>query len=109
MIRISLAAAALSLFVIVGLGACNGNDDDLSGADGGACSTCADIYTNGGIVCGPSASSDAWRTLADCACGTGICNPSCVASFCASMPADENCGTCLVASCAAQVAGCAQN
>ena len=108
MIRIS-TAAALSLVALFGaalVGACNGNDDDLPG---GACSTCADIYTNGGIVCGPSASSDAWRTLSLCACGTGICNPSCVASFCQTMPADETCGSCLETSCAAQVAACGQN
>jgi hypothetical protein len=104
MIRTSLAAAALALLVLLGPAACTGND-----VPGGACGTCAEIYTNGGITCGPGPAADAWRTLADCACGTGVCAFPCQQSFCQSKPADQMCGDCLAMSCSSQIATCAGN
>lgn len=106
MTRTLLRAAALSLFALLGFAACTGGD-----LPGGACSTCADVYTNGGIVCGPGPSADAWRTLSDCACGSGPCFSACTGAgnFCTTGPATKDCSMCLADSCAAATAQCAAN
>jgi hypothetical protein len=102
--RTCLAVASLVLLVLLGLGACTGND-----LPGGACSTCGDVYTNGGIACGPGPAADAWRTLADCACGTGACAFACQASFCQTLPTDMTCSDCIAMSCVSEAADCASN
>src|SRR5262249_41665794 len=89
MIRILLRAALPSLLLILGVAACEASD-----LPGGACSTCADVYTNGGITC-PGGAADAWRDLSFCACGQGPCETVCMPSFCVTKAADANCSACL--------------
>jgi hypothetical protein len=107
MIRTS-TAAALSLVALLGPAACN---DDAVPDPGGPCGTCAEIYSNGGIVCAPTASSDAWQSLDDCACGAGPCGPMCAGTgnLCATGPANVACSACIATSCAVQVSECAAN
>jgi hypothetical protein len=112
MVRTSLGAAALSLFVALTFAACSSSSstNDETNPDGGlVCGSCAEVYTNGGIPCGPGNSSDAWETLAQCACGAGPCTSACRPSFCMTLPADKTCGACLIMSCAAQEMSCAAN
>jgi hypothetical protein len=104
MTRTLLRAAVPSLLLLLGIPACPGND-----LPGGACGTCAEVYTNGGYPCGPGPAADAWHALASCACGAGPCNAACLASFCVSKPADQMCSECLGTSCAAPTSACASN
>jgi hypothetical protein len=123
------AALTLSLVALVASFASCSDDAGSGGtattADGGpVCDTCYNVYVNGGIVCAPGTSSDAWRSLSLCACGNGICADVCGDNFCSSMPANEACGACLIGqgegldagepdggfpSCAAEEANCAAN
>ncbi len=111
MTRTLLRAAVPSLVLLLGVLACT-NSSDLPG---GPCGTCSEVYTNGGITCGPGPAADAWRTLSFCACGNGPCSGSCTSSFCQTLPATdlpdagENCGDCLAMNCASQLANCSQN
>lgn len=107
MVRTPLRAAALFTLVLTGLASCSGTGIGAAGAGGSACGTCADVYINGGIVCGPSENSDAWQALAQCACGRGPCAAACSASFCTTKPADQTCGDCLAMSCTALENTCA--
>ena len=115
MVPTLLRAATLSLLVLfvllTGVACSNSSStNDETNPDGGlACGSCAEVYTNGGIACGPGDSDDAWQELALCACGVGPCTSACRASFCGSMPADGNCGACLIKSCASQEMSCADN
>ncbi len=111
MVRIHLraTATALSLSVLAAAAACSSANEYAGSGGAASCDTCANVYTNGGIVCAPGSSSDAWQALALCACDVGPCESACYKSFCQSMPADMACGTCLVAKCAAQETTCAGN
>ena len=111
MVRTYLRAAVLPFFVLLAIAACSGSDSEGGGGagNGDACGTCAQVYTNGGISCGPGSATDAWETLAHCACGGGVCAQACTASFCMTLPADVKCGECLMTSCSAQEMGCAAN
>jgi hypothetical protein len=93
---------------LVTIAACSGND--IAGTGGlPACSSCYEVYINGGIPCGPGPSVDAWHELAnDCAC-EGKCVGACKVSFCQSLPADMGCSTCLATSCLATEMNCANN
>jgi hypothetical protein len=110
MTRTLLRAAVPSILLLLGIAACTGNT-----VPGGACGTCAEVFTNGGITCGPGPSTDAWRALADCACGAGVCAPQCGSSFCQTHPALDDpdggntCGDCLATNCSAQATACSQN
>src|ERR1700679_4230610 len=120
-IPLCAAATALSLLAFVAAAACSSANEYAPGGGGApACDTCANVYTNGGIACGPGPSTDAWEALALCACDEVIlandagqkeapCQSACTASFCQSLPADMTCGTCLAMSCAAQVSACGSN
>src|SRR5215468_1989825 len=59
MLRTPLIVAAIPLAVLLDIAACSGTT--MIGSD--ACGTCASVYVNGGIVCGPGDSDDAWRML----------------------------------------------
>jgi hypothetical protein len=104
MTRTLLCAAVASILLLLGIPACTGND-----LPGGVCSTCADVYTNGGIPCGPGPAADAWHALANCGCEKGPCAVACAKSFCVSKPADEMCSTCLGDSCGPPTSACASN
>ena len=118
-LRATVVALSLSAFVVAA--ACSSANEYSPGGGGGpVCGTCADIYTNGGIVCGPGSSSDAWEALALCACGgkpvgdagtiqPSPCESACYASFCDSLPADMGCGACVASKCSAQVSSCGGN
>lgn len=111
--RTSLLPAVFLLSAAVLAAACS--DDAGSGGtgtnpDGGpVCDTCANVYTNGGIVCGPGSSADAWRALSLCACQGSTCGSTCGGNFCNSLPASDTCGACLVQFCSAQTMTCAAN
>jgi hypothetical protein len=112
MVPTLLRAAALSLLVLFPFAACSSSSstNGPTSPDGGlSCGSCAEVYTNGGIACGPGDSSDAWQALALCACGAGPCASVCMPTFCTILPADEDCGMCLITSCAAQEMDCAAN
>jgi hypothetical protein len=101
--------------ILVALCACKGGGIAGSGGDNGGprsgddgCGTCAEVYVNGGIACGPGPSSDAFDALSLCACA-GACDNACGASLCTTQPADEACGACLTMNCAAEEMTCAQN
>ena len=105
--RTFVRATLLTAFLLLAVAACSGND---VGGSGGApaCTTCAEVYVNGGVPCGPGPSVDAWEALARCAC-SGPCVGSCTQSFCISLSSDMNCGMCLATSCTAQEMACANN
>jgi hypothetical protein len=107
--RTAARAAALVGFGILAAAACGGSNIEGGGGGGPACSTCYEVYVNGGIACGPGGPVDAWETLAHCACGAGPCNGACVDTFCDSLPADMMCAVCLSAMCSAELAGCGNN
>jgi hypothetical protein len=101
MLRTAILLAASALLAA----ACN--DAIPAGADG-ACSSCAEVYTQGGTVCGDTPSGDAWQALTECAC-SGACASACGASFCTTSPADDTCGPCLMSACPALVMSCSMN
>ena len=116
MTRTLLRAAPPSLLLLLGIAAC-ANSSDLPG---GACGTCAEVYTNGGIACGPGPAADAWRALSLCACGgtdagPSVCASQCTSSFCQTLPTlntpdgGQTCGDCLAMKCSAQVSSCSMN
>ena len=96
----------LSALAPLVLGACQGNIP--AGEEGAPCTGCAEVYTQGGVVCGDTPSADAWQTLTDCACA-GACGSACSASFCSSTPADQGCSTCLASACPALVTSCSNH
>jgi hypothetical protein len=108
--RTLLLAAAIPLAPLLVVAACSGTT--MTGGD--ACGTCAAVYTNGGIVCGPGGSDDAWQMLDDCACGP-TCIQQCLqgmdggANLCTTGAADMGCDTCIKNNCAAPLAACAAN
>ncbi len=118
MVRNTLRSAVIALAAAVSLAlvACKGGrvpdgeggDNGGPRGEGGACGTCADVYVNGGIPCGPGASADAYDALALCACAGG-CGTPCGGNFCVGAPADMACGECLLASCTAQQKSCAEH
>lgn len=109
---LSLGAAAALLVMLV---ACKGGAIAGSGGDNGGprnsddgCGTCAQVFVNGGITCGPGPSSDAFDALSLCAC-TGPCASACGASLCSTLPADKDCGTCVSTSCVEEEMACVEN
>jgi hypothetical protein len=112
-VRVALAsvvrAVALGVFGLVAVAACSGND--IGGTGGSpACTSCYEVYVNGGITCGPGPSVDAWHELANsCACGDGKCVGKCTQTFCQGMSADMDCGACLESTCPSAIANCAAN
>jgi hypothetical protein len=106
--RGAVRAAALACLAFIMTAACSGND--IGGGEGGApaCTTCAEVYINGGIACGPGPSVDAWHALANCAC-SGPCVGSCIQSFCVGTSADMNCDMCLAQSCSQELSNCGMN
>jgi hypothetical protein len=108
--RTLLIAAVLPVAALLAIAACSGNT--LTG--GGPCSTCADVYDNGGIVCGPGDNYDAWQMLDSCACGN-TCLAECYtaedggANLCTNGAANSPCNTCLMNNCTAALAACASN
>lgn len=110
-------ALALGVTMILALWACgNGESTAGTGSGGGSdgsggagtCGTCADVFTNGGVACGGTASDTALEALRDCACIEHCVGP-CGSSLCEDGPSDAMCGACLEASCAAQTMDCAAN
>ena len=121
------AAALLSAVLLLGAAACRkgesqgdgGGNEGGYGGEGGeggyggegggapACGTCASVFTNGGVTCGGTSSSDAYDALY--ACGCGACSAACAGTLCMSAPPDGTCGKCLETSCAAQAKECAAN
>jgi hypothetical protein len=105
-----IAAAAIPLPLLVAVAACSGTN--MTGGD--VCGTCASIYVNGGIVCGPGDSNDAWQMLDNCACGD-TCIQKCLqgtdggANLCTCGAADSACNDCIMNNCAAPLAACAAN
>jgi hypothetical protein len=112
MTRILLRASALALLVPLFAAACSGDAVgayNATGLGGGPpCSTCSDVFVNGGITCGPGPSVDAWQALENCACA-GPCESACTQSFCVNKPVDQGCGTCMQASCTTQWQTCTSN
>jgi len=110
-LKVCLGVLGAALVGLLGVGACGGTD--ISGGYGGggpACSSCYEVYVNGGIACGPGSAIDAWHELANsCACGTSKCVAACSASFCQNLPADMACSTCLAGACLAAEMNCANN
>jgi hypothetical protein len=104
-------APFLACFVLLAVAACTGNDIIGGGGGGGVpgCSTCYEVYVNGGVPCGPGPSTDAYQNLYNCACQTPGCFDACAATFCVSMSADMTCGTCLAKSCNTVEMACAAN
>ena len=106
---------ALAVFGLVVMVSCSSSDNDIgvesANSNGGAaCGSCWSIYANGGIVCSPGSSIDAWHALANsCACAPGVCIAECRTNFCDSLPADMACGTCLASKCADAETNCANN
>ncbi|MFT3772006.1 MAG: hypothetical protein QM820_41900 [Minicystis sp.] len=111
-------AALLAAILFLGMAACKAGESQGSAGDGGdggaggdgsggalACSTCADVFTNGGVPCGDTSSSEAYDALYACACGT--CSAACGTNLCTSAPSNQACGQCLEDSCAAEAAECA--
>jgi hypothetical protein len=110
------AAIAIAALLSLALVACKGGrvpdgeggDNGGPRGEGGACGTCASVFVNGGIVCGPGASSDAFDALSFCACAD-TCASACGGNLCVNTPADEMCGECVTANCADEQKTCAEN
>jgi hypothetical protein len=104
---ITSRAAALLSFALLAFAACSGNS---VGGEGGApaCTTCAEVYINGGFACGPGPSQDAWEALSSCACN-GACASACYKNFCQSFSVDQDCSTCLATTCVQVRETCAAN
>jgi hypothetical protein len=93
-----------------GTGGTGGSGGSGGGGSGGtpSCGTCAEVFTQGGIVCGNTDGADAWQALATCACA-GACADACSASFCMTAPTDPTCSTCLGTSCPSETTDCSMN
>jgi hypothetical protein len=111
----TLTRAAALLFSVILAAACSASDSvGAGGGNAAGCTTCQQVYTNGGITCGPGDANDAWETLAHCACGAGPCASACgdptgETNFCGTGPANSACSSCLGSSCTSQLQGCAAN
>lgn len=119
--RSALALGALGIGFLF-IAACESSDGGNAGGAGGSgggggaggsggvetCGTCADVFTNGGVACGGTSSSEALAALVACACN-GPCAKDCSASLCTNVPSDATCGGCLETSCAAAQMNCAAN
>lgn len=77
------------------------------GPGDGECGSCAYVFSNGGVPCDYTSSSEAYDTLLGCACDK--CAMECGDSLCAATASNDTCGKCLAAQCVLEHTGCAEN